>query len=84
MKARVSNLYNTEAAWESLDFVPYAGELIVYAPDYVNYLYTRIKVGDGKTSLRELPFFTEAYLDAKLAAYQHSKIADGGSICDYF
>lgn len=83
MKARVSNLYKTEAEWNKLSFTPLDGELIVYAPDE-KYSYARLKVGDGKTSLQLLPFFTDACVEAKLAEYMHAKVSDAGKISDYF
>jgi hypothetical protein len=83
MKARVSNLYKTETEWNRLDFTPLPGELIVYAPDE-KYTYARAKVGDGTTTLHELPFFTEASITAKLAEFQFTAVADAGIISDYF
>ena len=83
MKARVSNLCNTEAGWNKLNFTPLPGELIVYDPDE-KHSYARLKVGDGKTSLHQLPFFTETYVDVKLAELQLIATADAGRISDYF
>ena len=60
MKARVSQLHKTEAEWNNLpDFIPMFGELIIFDPDK-QYKYARTKVGDGKTKLRDLPFFIDA------------------------
>ena len=83
MKARVSNLYKTEADWMKLAFTPADGELVIYAPDK-NYTYARLKVGDGHTPLNLLPFFTDACVDAKLAEHTHAEISDAGRINDYF
>ena len=83
MKARVSNLYKTEAEWNKLDFTPLPGELIVYAPDE-KCNYARAKVGDGTTTLHKLPFFTEADITAKLAEFQFATVTDAGRISDYF
>ena len=84
MKARVSNLYKTEAEWNDIDFTPYAGELVVYAPDYKEYSYARIKIGDGKTQLKLLPFLAEAAIRDKLLEYDMAAVADAGSITSYF
>lgn len=57
MKARVSQLYKTEAEWARMPkFVPLRGEFIVFAPDE-QHSYPRMKIGDGSTLLLNLPFF---------------------------
>lgn len=56
---RVQNKYDTEANWNKATFVPLHGELIVYAPDE-NHREARFKIGDGKTSVVDLPFSDEA------------------------
>ena len=56
MKARVSHLHKTEAEWEKLSsWKPEAGELVVYDIDD-KHDYSRLKIGDGKTSVVDLPF----------------------------
>jgi hypothetical protein len=82
MIARISNLYKTEDEWCKIPFIPAAGELVLYAPGD-NYKYVRVKAGDGKTPLESLPFFTDACVEEKLAAYQQATVADGGHILDY-
>ena len=60
MKARVSQLHMTEAEWQKYSqLVPEAGELLVYDPDS-NHSYSRIKVGDGTRTLKELDFFIDS------------------------
>jgi hypothetical protein len=82
MKARVSHLHRTEADWASLiDWAPAAGEMIVYDPDE-NHSYARIKIGDGKKSLRELPFFIDAAIADFLLAQKYQETIDGGRITD--
>jgi hypothetical protein len=74
MKARITFLHNTEADWLKLDFIPKAGELIIYDEDE-KYNYPRVKIGDGSHSLKNLPFFIEeAILDRRLEAI------DGGRL----
>ena len=83
MKARVSNLHRTEIDWSTLnDWTPEAGELIVYDPDE-NYSYARLKIGDGATALKDLPFFIDESINSILRAQRFSTIIDGGRITDY-
>lgn len=58
IKARIQQLHNTEAVWNStkyIDFIPRAGELIIYDADEKNEV-ARFKFGNGKNYLRDLPF----------------------------
>jgi hypothetical protein len=83
MKARVSQLHKTEAEWLKLaSFVPAAGELIIYDADE-KYPYARIKVGDGNTLLKNLPFFIDMAALKLLREQQYTGIIDGGCITDY-
>lgn len=60
LTSRVMQKHDIEENWlKATNFVPYAGEIIVYDPDD-NYPYPRIKVGDGSTSVKELPFSLQA------------------------
>lgn len=58
INARLVQLHNTQAIWENSysEFIPHAGEIVVYDPD-ANYALPRFKLGDGSTTLRELPFY---------------------------
>jgi hypothetical protein len=59
MKARISQLHNTEQNWEKFaSWVPAAGELVIYHPDDTHE-YSRVKIGDGKRTLQQLDFFLE-------------------------
>jgi hypothetical protein len=79
MKARVSQLYKTEAEWARLPkFVPLRGEFIVFAPDD-NYSYPRMKIGDGNTLLANLPFFGITELEDPRRGNQ---AIDAGRIAD--
>ena len=61
MKARVQHKHDTEANWlKATNFTPLVSEIVVYDPDE-NYDYSRIKIGDGKTNINNLPFITEDY-----------------------
>jgi hypothetical protein len=80
MKARISQLHKTEAAWNQLeDFCPEAGEIIIYDQDE-NIDYVRIKVGDGNTPLKQLPFFIDVNIQDILQKNKFDTIVDGGRI----
>mgnify|MGYP006932857855 CR=1 FL=1 len=64
MKARITLLHKTEAAWNKISFQPKLGEIIVYDPDE-NYNYARLKIGDGIHELKDLPFLVEATINDK-------------------
>ena len=56
---RIILKHDIEANWnKAVTFVPKIGELIIYDPDD-NYNYARIKIGDGKLTVTNLPFCTE-------------------------
>lgn len=55
-KGRIQNKHDTEANWSvATNFKPLAGELIIYDEDNAHST-PRFKVGDGNTSVTELPF----------------------------
>lgn len=56
IKARIQLKNDIEANWnQATNFVPRKGELIVYSPD-TTHNYSRLKVGDGTTTVINLPF----------------------------
>lgn len=56
INTRIQHKHDTESNWiKALNFIPKAGEIIVYDPDD-NYDYARIKIGDGLTLINELKF----------------------------
>ena len=80
MKARISQLYKTEAEWAKLPkFKPFPGEIIIFAPDD-QHSYARMKIGDGNTLLINLPFFGITELEDPRRANQ---VIDAGCIADY-
>ena len=82
MKARVSQLYKTEAEWSGLpDFVPFKGEFVIFSPDK-QHSYARLKIGDGSTPLKNLPFFIDFAIDDFVAGHC-DKIVDAGCVTDY-
>ena len=58
INTRIKNKHATEDVWNSSDFIPLQGEIIVYDRDD-EVPYQRMKIGDGQTLLSELPFLDE-------------------------
>jgi hypothetical protein len=83
MKARISQLHRTEAEWLKLkNWVPAAGELIVYDADD-KYSYARLKVGDGEKALQDLDFFIDKAALAALQNQRYYELIDAGRITDH-
>ena len=62
--ARMQQKHDIAANWKNSDFVPEAGEYIIYDPDdYTS--FPRMKIGDGKLPVNELSFVSEIYMDAE-------------------
>lgn len=56
LNARMQQKHDIEANWcKAVNFIPLQGEIIVYDTDTI-YNYERFKIGDGITSVNELPF----------------------------
>lgn len=56
VKARIQLKNDTEANWaRAQNFVPLPGEIIIYSADDFT-PFSRIKIGDGQTSVVNLPF----------------------------
>lgn len=83
LKARVSNLHDVESNWNLCkDFIPMSGEIIVYdADDTVP--YQRFKIGDGVTTVIELPFVVDNTVEVILSYSNGIGYIDGGRITDY-
>lgn len=80
MKARVCQLHKTEAEWQKYsDWSPEAGEIVVYDKD-ATHNFARMKVGDGKTQLKNLPFFIEDTIASYIRKIEYQEILDGGRI----
>ena len=83
MKARVSQLHKTAAEWKKFDdWVPAAGELVVYDPDNTC-KHSRVKIGDGVRELKYLGFAVDNAIESYLKAIRYAEILDGGFIRDY-
>ena len=58
VKTRIQNKHDTEENWGKLNTPPLAGEIIIYDKDSTH-TKQRIKVGDGTTTVDELPFIVD-------------------------
>ena len=66
ISARIAHKHDTEMNWQlASDFVPMAGELIIYDID-TNNSSPRLKIGDGVTTVNNLPFIIKVTPDAPL------------------
>ena len=82
MRARVSQLHMTEAEWAKLPTVrPLAGEFIIYDPDK-KHSYARLKIGDGETLLKDLPFFIDSAIDDHVTKRRYNEVIDCGRITE--
>jgi hypothetical protein len=83
MRARVSQLHKTEAEWSKFDeFVPIHGEFIIFDPDE-RHQYARLKIGDGFTTLDNLPFFIDSAIDDHVTKRRYNEVIDGGRVTEY-
>lgn len=56
---RIVHKHDTEANWnKATNFIPKAGELIIYDAD-ATHTYVRIKIGDGEKTVIALPFIDD-------------------------
>ena len=71
VKARIINKHDTEANWASaVNFTPLAGEIIIYDADN-DTPESRIKIGDGATTVQNLPFITSS-IETSISEIQQS------------
>lgn len=67
--SRIVHKHDTETNWnKAINFIPLIGEIIVYDTDE-NYNYERFKIGDGKTTVINLPFQKTNIDDLKAVSY---------------
>ena len=53
---RIIPLHQIQAVWNAMAaFIPQLGEIVVYDPDEIN-TQPRIKIGNGKDTVKQLPF----------------------------
>lgn len=83
MIARVSNLHKTEKEWlNHADFIPNAGELVIYDPDEATN-FSRLKIGDGKTPLKDIDFLIASNIEDFIKKTKYSEFIDAGRITEY-
>lgn len=58
LKTRIVQKHATQAEWDKSTLVPKAGEVIVYDKDSTH-SSARVKIGDGSTMAKNLPFITD-------------------------
>lgn len=84
LNTRLVHTHDTAANWDlCTTFIPKAGELIVYDIDEV-YTYERFKIGDGFTTITDLPFTTDAVIRSLFTIDQSNTITlDSGRVTRY-
>lgn len=83
MAIRIIHTHDTADNWDNLaKFVPKKGEFIIYDADD-NYNYERIKIGDGKTMLSDLPFFSDKAIQTFFDINDDICFFDAGKVTDY-
>ena len=66
IKTKIITCHDTEENWnKATTFIPKSGEVIVYSPDST-YAYSRITIGDGTTTIANLPFINEAITNSEI------------------
>lgn len=79
IKSRIVHKHDTEANWnKATSFKPLLGEIIVYDIDN-KYNYERIKIGDGVTTVVNLPFVTASDADISGADYGVTTTGSGSA-----
>lgn len=73
--------YDTTSNWELYSsFIPKAGEMVVYSSDETT-SYPRMKIGDGRNTIAELPFVNQ-YLEDKIPSQTSQLINDSNFISE--
>lgn len=69
--SRIQLKRDIQENWDSTTYVALDGELIIYEPDYSpsnlgGYTYARLKIGDGETMIKNLPFIDSGTVNGKI------------------
>lgn len=69
INARIQQKIDTYKKWEEKEdtFIPLKGEIIIYTPDEGEEGFTKMKIGDGVSPLKNLQFITS---DSKSSSVQ--------------
>ena len=79
---RTIQLHDTQANWDNFSsFIPRRGELVIYDVDETHEV-ERFKIGDGVSSIAELPFNVEKSIRDFLNSRTEIFYIDGGRISD--
>lgn len=66
LNGRVISKHDIEENWWLAEnFIPQAGEIIIYDPDEY-YNYSRLKIGDGIQNVNDLPFLIQEFSDEEI------------------
>jgi len=81
---RIINKHDTAANWaKATNFIPKKGELIVYDADTTN-TQPRLKIGDGTTTVINLPFVTDiTNIGEALAALDYNGASASGTATQF-
>lgn len=83
MNKRIISTHDIEANWQTIKtFIPERGEIIIFDSDE-NVNYSRIKVGDGSTSIMNLPFVADNILAELINFEEDIGYIDSGRISEY-
>ena len=83
MHARIVNIHDVEENWnKAATFIPRAGEIVVYDVDE-KYMFPRFKIGEGKTTVVDLPFSMEITLEKYFGENDGVIHLNGGNIKEY-
>lgn len=83
LNLRIINTHDVEVNWNlCVNFVPRAGEIIVYDVDETH-TYERFKIGDGVRTVVDLPFALDSTLESIFDIEHNVIYADAGRITDY-
>ena len=68
IKTRIQLKNDTEANWnKAINFIPKQGEIIIYSADE-SHPFSRLKVGDGNTTVTTLPFIDAGTINGEVLA----------------
>ena len=65
LDTRIQLKQDTQDNWDNVNEVALDGEIIIYAPD-ATHQYARLKVGDGTTYIKNLPFIDAGTVNGKI------------------
>ena len=68
IKTRIQLKNDTENNWnKAVNFIPLKGEIIIYSADD-SHPFSRLKIGDGDTTVTALPFIDSGTINGKILA----------------